>query len=176
MSLDTLFDRFETTTQKDLKLNFNKFFSDSQLSPKEAGLITLACAETTNCKELSDFAAEHLKAQGSSAEEIAEAKDAAAIMGVMNMYYRFRSYVEKEDYKKPAGLRMNVMARPLNGKETFEMMALAVSIINGCHDCIKSHEASLVKLGIAEDKIHDLARLSATIKGLEACFRHTRAA
>lgn len=175
MSLEQIFDKFESPAQKDLKLNFTKFFAESNLSKKEAGLIALACAESVNAKPLAQFAESHLKAEGSTPEEIQEARDAASIMGLMNAYYRFRHFVDKEDYKRPAGLRMNVMARPVNGKNIFEMMALAVSVINGCESCVKSHEESLVKLGESTDKIHDLARLASVIKGLEACFRQTAA-
>jgi len=180
MEIDQLFEKFESTTQLDLKLNFKKFFFDSGLSAKDAGLITLACAESVNCSPLIQFATEHLRSAGSTNDEIQEARDAAAIMGVMNMYYRFRHYVEKEAYQKPAGLRMNVMARPVNGKLNFESMALAISILNGCQNCIQSHEKSLLESGMTEERIHDLARLASVIKGLEVSFRQleksTRAA
>ncbi len=171
MDLDTLFSKFESPTQKDLKLNFKKFFSDSTLSPKDAGLITLACAEATNAKQLATFAETHLTGLGASSDEIQEAKDAAAIMGLMNCYYRFRHYVDKETYQSAAGLRMNVMARPVNGKAAFEMMALAVSVINGCEACVKSHEKSLIEHGISEGTIHDLARLASVSKALSICFQ-----
>jgi len=171
MTLDDLFQGKESPGQLDMKLNFRKFFQDSQLNPKEAGVVTLACAEAVNAKSLSAFAAAHLQAQGASAEEIQEAKDAASIMGVMNCFYRFRHYVHKEAYQKPAGLRMNIMARPVNGKVNFEMMAFAVSIINGCEACVKSHEDSLLKHEVSEDKVYDLARLASICKGLEPLLR-----
>lgn len=171
MDIDTLFNNYESPNQRDMKLNFKKFFTDSQLSPKDAGLVTLACAESTNSKKLIEFALSHLKAQGASDEEIQEARDAASIMGVMNMYYRFRHFVGKEAYQKPAGLRMNVMARPVTGKASFEMMAFAVSVINGCEMCVKSHEDSLLKHNVTEDQVHDLARLASIIKGLEVFLR-----
>jgi alkyl hydroperoxide reductase subunit D len=171
MDIDQVFEKFESTVQRDLKLNFKKFYFDSGLSAKEAALITLACAESVSCPQLIDFTSSHLKEIGSSEEEIQEAKDCAAIMGLMNMYYRFRHYIGKEAYQKPAGLRMNVMARPVTGKQHFESMALAVSILNGCENCIKSHEKSLIELGMSEDQIHDLARLASTVKALEVSFR-----
>ncbi len=171
MNIDMLFERFETPTQKDLKLNFKKFYSDSSLSKKEAALIALACAESLNCTPLRELAVFDAKANEATPEEISEARDAASIMGLMNMYYRFRHYVEKEAYQKPAGLRMNVMARPVNGKPLFEMMALAVSVLNGCSSCMTSHEQSLVHLEIPEDKIHDLVRLASITKALEVAFR-----
>lgn len=175
MELDKFFEKFESLAQKDLKLNFKKFFSDSNLKPKEAALITLACAESLNSKPLSQLATEVLKSESATQEEIQEARDVAAIMGLMNMYYRFRHYAKKEAYQKPAGLRMNVMAKPVNGKLAFEMMALAVSVLNGCENCITSHEQSLIGHGATEDQIHDLCRLASVTKGLEVAFRQVAA-
>jgi alkyl hydroperoxide reductase subunit D len=171
MDIDQVFEKFETSAQRDLKLNFKKFFLESSLSPKDAGLITLACAETVNCSPLRELAAAHLKAQGATDEEITEARDAASIMSLNNMFYRFRHFTQKEAYQKPAGLRMNVLARPVTGKASFEMMALAVSILNGCEACVKSHEQSVLTHGVSEDQVYDLARLASIIRGLEVCFR-----
>jgi alkyl hydroperoxide reductase subunit D len=171
MDIDTLFAGLESPGQMDMKLNFKKFFLDSKLSPKEAGLTALACAQSLGVKKLISFAEAQLQTAGASAEEISEAKEAASIMGVMNMFYRFRHFVGKDAYQKPAGLRMNVMARPVTGKATFEMMAFAVSILNGCESCVKSHEASLLQHGATEDQIYDLARLSSVIKGLQPLLR-----
>jgi len=171
MDIETLFNGYESPNQRDMKLNFKKFFSDSQLSPKDAGLVSLACAESLNSKKLNDFAATHLKAVGATDEEVQEARDAASVMGVMNMYYRFRHFVGKETYQKSAGLRMNVMARPVTGKASFEMMAFAVSVLNGCEMCVKSHEDSLLKHGVTQDQVHDLARLASIMKGLEVFLR-----
>ncbi|MEQ1723526.1 MAG: carboxymuconolactone decarboxylase family protein, partial [Pseudobdellovibrio sp.] len=63
-------------------------------------------------------------------------------------------------------LRMNSLSKPLNGKQNFEMMALAVSVVNGCPTCVSSHEKALTDLGVTRDKIHDLARLASVTKGL----------
>ncbi len=171
MELDSVFQNFESPTQKDLKLNFKKFFLESGLTPKDAGFVMLACAYSVNAKPLIEFGILHLKTHGASDEEIAEVKDAAAIMGTMNVYYRFRHWVPKETYQKPAGLRMNVMARPVTGKASFEQMALAVSMVNGCEACVKSHEQSVLQHGVTEDQVHDIARLAATVKALEVHLR-----
>lgn len=170
MSLEQLFEKFESPTQLDFKLNFKKFFSDSSLTPKEAGLIALACAESVRASKLSEVLIGTTK-DHASAEEITEARDMAAIMGTANCYYRFRHYIPKDAYKRAAGFRMTSLARPIVGKEISEMMALAVSIINGCETCCVGHEKGLVELGVSEDKIHDLARLASTIKGLEVFLR-----
>lgn len=171
MDIDGLFEGKNSPGQLDIKLNFKKFFSDTSLGPKDSALITLACATSIGASKLADFAEAQLAAQSVPAEEIQEAKDVASIMGIMNVFYRFRHWVHKDTYQKPAGLRMNIMARPVTGKLSFEMMALAVSMINGCEACVKSHEESVLKHGASEDKVYDLARLAAIVKGLEPVLR-----
>jgi len=64
----------------------------------------------------------------------------------------------KDNYPR-AGLRMQSLMKPLSGKQNFEMMSMSVSIVNGCPQCIASHEKALTELGVSADKIHDLARL-----------------
>jgi alkyl hydroperoxide reductase subunit D len=85
---------------------------------------------------------------------------------MLNVYYRFRYMVGNEEDYRAAGLRMTALARPVLGKERFEMLAFAVSVLNGCQSCIRSHEKVLRDAGVSTDKVHDLARLAAVVKGL----------
>ena len=117
---------------------------------------------------MASHAREKLAALGVPAEQIQEAAESAAIMGMLNTYYRFRYMVDKDDDYRAAGLRMTSLARPALGKESFEMLALAVSIVNGCQSCVRSHEQVLRDAGISPDKIHDLARMAAVVKGIKA--------
>lgn len=171
MNLDELFIRFETPTQNDLKLNFKKFFESANLTKKDAGLVTLACAHTINCVPLQQFASSFLTAEGCSPEEIQEAVDISAMMGIANCYYRFRHFVKKDSYQKAAGFRMSVLMRPVNGKLSQELMSTAVSIINGCETCVEGHEKSVLEHGGSEEIVHDVARLASTINGLGVIFR-----
>lgn len=175
MSLDQLFEKFDRQTLTDMKINFKKFFESENYSPKEAALVTIACAETTSCPELVKFAIQQAKAADASDDEIAEAKDAAIVMGVANNYYRFRHFAKSEAYNKPAGFRMSVMAKPQMGKKAFEMAALAVSVINGCEVCVEGHIKSVIEHGGSEEVVHDVARLASTINGLAVVFRQLRA-
>jgi lipoyl-dependent peroxiredoxin subunit D len=59
-------------------------------------------------------------------------------------------------------------------KTRFEMLAFTVSVVNGCENCIKSHELVLRQAELAADKIHDLARLAAVVKGLKVLETQTR--
>lgn len=160
----------ETSVFKDLSLNFKKLLGDSSLEPLEKLLNVGAIARSLHWKSLEQFAGLELQGLGLSAEEIEESFEAAALMGMLNTYYKFKSFLSPEvladtAYQR-AGLRMNALMKPVNGKEKFEMMALSVSVVNGCSTCVSSHEKALTDIGVSRDKIHDLARLASVIKGL----------
>jgi AhpD family alkylhydroperoxidase len=83
-----------------------------------------------------------------SGEVIDDAVAAAALMAMNNVYYRFRHLVGKPSYSQmPARLRMQRIAKPLTNKADFELFCLAVSAINGCEMCIRSHEEVVLKGG-----------------------------
>jgi alkyl hydroperoxide reductase subunit D len=65
-----------------------------------------------------------------------------------------------------AGLRMNIMLNPVLGKEFFELVSLCVSAVNGCEQCVKSHEASLISLGTSEARVFEAIKLSSVISSL----------
>jgi lipoyl-dependent peroxiredoxin subunit D len=95
---------------------------------------------------------------------------------MLNYYYRFRHMLshgapEKEDEYKTASLRMTSMARPALRKDLYEMLAFAVSVINGCENCVKAHEKVLREAGVSAEKIHDLARLASVVNGLKVLER-----
>jgi alkyl hydroperoxide reductase subunit D len=172
-SLDLLFENKTTTVARDLKLNLKRFLSESALTPEEGVLAALACATSVEYPALQLWAKETLLTLGFSSEQIQEASETAAIMGMLNMYYRFRHFISHgehgntTDYQQ-AGLRMTSLAKPILGKDKFEMLAFAVSVLNGCESCVRAHELALKDVNVSVDKIHDLARLAATIKGLKA--------
>ena len=85
------------------------------------------------------LAAPHL-----DAAHVSAAHAAAAVMAMNNVYYRFLHLVQDEEYAKlPARLRMNVIGNPGIDKADFELLALAVSAINGCGSCVAAHERQL---------------------------------
>jgi alkyl hydroperoxide reductase subunit D len=168
MSHDPFFEHRSTTIARDLRLNLQKLLDGGALTPTEAYLTLLATATSTENAPLASHAREKLAALGVPADHIQEAAESAAIMGMLNTYYRFRYMVGKEDDYRTAGLRMTSLARPALGKETFEMLALAVSVVNGCQSCVGSHEQVLRDAGVSADKVHELARMAAVVKGIKA--------
>jgi alkyl hydroperoxide reductase subunit D len=91
-------------------------------------------------------------------------------MGMLNSYYRFRKTVTDADSYGTPGLRMNVFMNTTLGKRKFEMLAFALSVLNGCESCMRSHEEFLLKEGVSHEEIHDLARLASIVNGLRVLF------
>lgn len=163
----------ETAIARDLQLNLKRLLSESSLADEERYLTLLALGASLGAKGLSNYAREQLQGLGVSAELQQEAEESAAMMAMLNMYYRFRHMLKdgnpanSEDAAyQTAGLRMTSLARPLLGKERFEQLAFAVSVLNGCQNCVVAHEDALRKLGVAPTKIHDLAKLAAVAKAI----------
>ena len=44
------------------------------------------------------------------------------------------------------------------------LVCLAVSAINGCEVCVRSHEQVITEGGVSEDQVHDAVRIAATIQ------------
>lgn len=165
---ETQFPNHSTSVYRDLMMNLKKILEESPMAEVERFLGLMAVATSLENKELMALAEEHLKTLDTTQEQIQEAKESAAIMGMLNTYYKFKGFLDhhtQEHYQR-AGLRMQSLAKPQNGKERFEMMAFAVSVVNGCPTCVSSHEKALRAMNVEHDKIHDLARMAAVVKGL----------
>ena len=155
----------------DLKLNFKNSFESEHLSKKEVALLGVALAVNAGNSVLKTFFTENAAGEGASEAEIAEAVGCASLLSANNVLYRFRHFVNKEKYNEiPARIKMNIMARPVNGKEFFELMSLAVSAVNGCEMCVKSHEQSVIELGSREERIFEAVRLAAVITSVSKVF------
>jgi alkyl hydroperoxide reductase subunit D len=151
----------------DLKVNFKNSFESEYLTKKEIALLGVALAVNAGNKPVRTFFTLNAQEEGASAEEIAEAVACASLLSANNVFYRFRHFLNKEKYNEiPARIKMNIMARPVLGKEFFELISLAVSAVNGCEMCVKSHEASLLELGAKEERVFESVRLAAVVTSL----------
>ncbi len=171
-SLEDILPKQETSIAKDLRFNIKKILSEGPLDGKEAGFALLALATSQEFPALMNYARGQLTALGATTEEIQEAEQNAAIMGMLNTYYKFRFMIGQsnaeaaKDYNT-AGLRMMSLARPVLGKKNFEMLSFAVSVLNGCQSCIVSHEKVLREHSVDPQKIHDLAKLASVVAALK---------
>ncbi len=166
--LEQEYPQLASAIYRDLSLNFKKVLEDSPLEPQERFLNLLSIAVTLENKALVALAKAQLQELAIAPELIQEAAEIAGIMGMNNVYYKFKSFLAPEvavDYAR-AGLRMNSLSKPVNSKKDFEMMSLAVSIVNACPVCVASHEKAVRGHDVSIEKIHDVARLAAVAKGL----------
>ncbi|MBL8681647.1 MAG: carboxymuconolactone decarboxylase family protein [Myxococcales bacterium] len=154
---------------RDLKLNLGAVLGDGRLAEPLRYAIALASALTNRHGSLATALEAALRARaGEHADKyIDDARAAVALMGMNNVYYRFRSKIGKDSYgQKPARLRMQRIAKPATTKAEFELVCLAVSAINNCETCVKSHEHEVLSAGLDEDQVHDAVRIAAVINGL----------
>jgi len=153
---------------KDLKINVGNVLKSQNLSEKEAALLALAVAINEKNAALREALEEVAVKLGAADAEILEVAACVSLMNANNVFYRFKHFMHKnENYQNmPAGIRMSVMMNPVLGKEFFELLSLGVSALNGCEQCVTSHEASVKSHGGTEARIFDTVRLVAVIRSL----------
>lgn len=99
------------------------------------------------------------------------AKLVASLMAMTNIYYRFIHLSEHEELTQvPAGLRMQGMMNPGIDRLTFEILSLAVSILNGCGACISSHTRQLRGNGVSSQGLARIGRIAAVIHAAHVCL------
>ena len=167
LSFDPAVEALQTPIAKDLRLNLRRLLEEGALSKEEAYLAIVALAHSVEYGLLKNFAVARLTEIGTPADQIQEAVESAAMMAMVNTYYRFRHMLGKEEEYRVAGLRMISLARPAMGKERFELLAFALSVLNGCESCIRLHEQGLRNAGVTTDKVHDLARMASVVRALK---------
>lgn len=151
---------------KDLKLNLGSVIGNSELPKQQCWGTVLACAIASRSgivlRALEPEAKENL-----SDEAYAAAKSAAAIMAMNNVFYRTRHLLSDPEYGTlRAGLRMNVIGNPGVEKTDFELWSLAVSAINGCGQCLDSHEQVLRKAGVDRETIQEAFKIAAVVQAV----------
>jgi lipoyl-dependent peroxiredoxin subunit D len=163
-----------TDAHKDTRLNLQAVLEGGSLTPEQRWGVAVACAFAARNERLKEAMINEAKKALTNAEPVIEdARAAASLMGMNNVYYRFRHMIGKESYStKRPGLRMNRLAQVLTNKVDFELVCLAVSAINGCEMCVQSHEKVVIEGGLSEDQVHDAVRIAsvihATAVGLES--------
>jgi len=153
---------------KDLKLNLSNVMEQTELTPQQAWGTAVACALAARNRQLYgamlDGAAGKL-----SAQTLFGARAAAAVMGMNNIFYRFRHFASNPKYGSlPARLRMQSIRTHGADPADFELWCLAVSAVNGCQVCVDSHENAVREKGLSEDTVLAAIRIAATIHALAA--------
>ncbi len=167
--LGTTYERFSAQQHrylKDVKINLLNALHYATLSKKEAYLLALATSVNEKNSVFTSVFSDLATAENATEQEVLEAHACVSLMNTNNVFYRFRHFTNKAYYAdSPAGIKMSIMLNPASGKEFFELMSLAVSALNGCELCVRSHEESLLKLGSTEQRVYDAVRLVSIVKG-----------
>lgn len=169
-SSDVLYTLQETDSRylRDLKVNVSNVLTSDHLSRKETSLLALAIATNNKNQALVEAFKKMASEFSASPDEISEAMACASLLAANNVFYRFRHFVNKQEYNDlPGKIRMNIMMKPVLGKEFFELVSLAVSAVNGCEMCVKAHERSVLELGATEARVWDAVRLAAVVASLD---------
>jgi lipoyl-dependent peroxiredoxin subunit D len=148
---------------KDIRLNLQSVLEGGALNDAQKWGTAAACAIAARNPRLRDAVLQDALDKAGDAV-VEDAKAAAVLMAMNNVYYRFRHMVGKPAYsQKPARLRMQRMAQPLTSKVDFELFCLAVSAINGCEACVRAHEQVVTLGGLGEEHVHDAVRIAAVV-------------
>ncbi len=162
-TLEALRDAFPDAA-KDIKINLQNVLQPGTLSLEQTFGVAVACGWAARNRRLTDALVAEAKAKGVSEAVLEDAKAAAVMMGMNNVYYRFRHVMGRESYEqKPARLRMLRLKQVASNQTDFELFSAAVSSINFCEACLKSHEHIVLEGGLTEDHVHDAVRIAATV-------------
>ncbi len=154
---------------RDTKVNLKNTLGSPHLTDKEAALLALAVAVNERNVALKEAFTRRARDLDATDAEIGEIHALTSLLGINNVFYRFRHFSDNKNYEQmPARIKMTLMARPVLGKEFFELASLAVSAVNGCEACVNSHEQSVRQAGATEERIFDAIRLASVVKGVSA--------
>ncbi len=148
---------------KDVRLNLQSVLGAGALAPAPRWGVAVAAALAARSPTL---ARTLIAAAGADAPAavVEDARAAAALMAMTNVYYRFKHLVGRPEYRDlPARLRMNRLGQPASSKLNLELFSLAVSAIAGCEVCVQAHERTVIDAGFAPEQVHDAIRIAATV-------------
>ena len=153
---------------KDLRLNMGSVLRQTELTERQTWGTALSCAIACRSARLLQ-AIETEAARHLDEAALGASKTAAAMMGMSNIFYRFRHLASNEKYAHiPARLRMQAIRTHGGDPVDFELWCLAVSAINGCGACVDSHERVLEEKGVNEEVVTAAVRIAAVMHAVAA--------
>ncbi|KZS75809.1 alkyl hydroperoxide reductase [Mycobacterium kansasii] len=150
---------------KDLKLNLGSITRSTVLNQEPLwGTLLASAAATRNTQVLAEIGAEAADNLSETAYQAALA--AASVMGMNNVFYRARGFLDGQYDDLRPGLRMNVIGNPGVAKANFELWCFAVSSINGCAHCVVAHEHTLREAGVGREAVLEALKAAAIVSGV----------
>jgi alkyl hydroperoxide reductase subunit D len=149
---------------KDLRLNFDAVLNRSSLTPAQARAAALAAAFAAKSAPLVGA----LRDGGLEPAHAQAALTAAALMGMNTVWYPYVEMAGDAELKtvRPE-LRMNAYATHGGvDKGSFELYALAASIVGKCEFCVQSHYKILRDGGFTTQQLRDVGRIAAVVNAV----------
>ena len=147
---------------KDIRLNLDGVIARSSLTPQHAQGAALAAAFAAQAPTI----VRAIREDGTlDAPHQEAALTAAALMGMNNVWYPFLEMAGDADLKSMrAELRMNAYATHGGvDRPSFELYALAASIVGKCEFCVQSHYRLLKETGLTVQQLRDVGRIAAVV-------------
>ncbi len=147
---------------KDIRLNLDAAINRSSLTPAHAVGAALAAAFAARSPALVEALRDASALAGGHATA---ALTAAALMGMNNVWYPYVEMADDAELKtlRPE-LRMNAYASHGGvDRVSFELYALAASIVGKCHFCVASHFKLLRENGLTVQQLRDVGRIAAVV-------------
>ena len=163
-SLQTIKDRIPDYA-KDLRLNLDAVINRSSLTPAHAAGAALAAAFAAKSPALVAALQDDSTLEPTHRDA---ALTAAALMGMNNVWYPFVEMAADPELKtmRPE-LRMNAYASHGGVDRTsFELYALAASIVGKCEFCVQSHYRLLRENGFTTQQLRDVGRIAAVVNAV----------
>ena len=162
------------TYATDIKNNLTKLFLNREnelLSQEELYSIALALGYALRHESV-------LNSIRSDAKLILEeshangCKAAAVIMAMNNCFYSFKDLSNDDEINNfESGLEMTTIVNPGIDIKLFEMICLALSILNKCKYCVNVHQHKLLKKNVKKSTFMEIGRivavLSATVVAID---------
>ena len=147
---------------KDIRLNLDAVILRSSLTQSHAAGAALAAAFAANSTLIVDAIREDATLPDAHRNA---ALTAAALMGMNNVWYPFVEMSGDTELStvRPE-LRMNAYATHGGvDRPSFELYALAASIVGKCEFCVRSHYKLLKESGFTTQQLRDVGRIAAVI-------------
>ena len=123
-------------------------------------------------KGLAQWLADAAKQAGKTDDELEAAQAVALACATYNGYYKFRSLVDQSKDFDGFGtaLRASPFVRSALSKTLVELVSLAVSVMNGCGQCVNGHVQTIRQAGLSTPNaaIDEAVRISAVVAALAA--------
>jgi alkyl hydroperoxide reductase subunit D len=149
---------------KDLAANLDAALADRSLSDQQRWGCCIAASHAVVFPAVIQAIETAAREAGVTAQALAAAKGAAAVMAQNNIYFRALSLLANPEYRAlRSGLRMRIVSHPGAPRDDFDLWCVAVSAIHGCADCLNAHEAPLRARGVTAGAVHAAIRIAAVV-------------